>query len=102
MLRQETNYESPKFAFEELRLMEQVADTCWGYAYAWYDADGDRTIDGGEKVSLDTLGLGSRGCQGAAARKELIDYYSRKFNIKLDESDVATNTKSTTVISSNS
>lgn len=102
MLRQETNYESPKFAFEELRLMEQVADTCWGYAYAWYDADGDHTIDGGEKVSLDTLGLGSRGCQGESARNALIGYYSEEFNIKLKESDVATNTKSTTVISSNS
>lgn len=102
MLRQETNYESPKFAFEELRLMEQVADTCWGYAYAWYDADGDHTIDGREKVSLDTLGLGSRGCQGESARNALIGYYSEEFNIKLKESDVATNTKSKTVIGSNS
>ena len=102
MLRQETNYESPKFAFEELRLMEQVADTCWGYAYAWYDADGDHTIDGGEKVSLDSLGLGSSGCQGAAAEAVLVDYFYKEFGVTLEEDDVKVNTKNNTVTGSNS
>ncbi len=98
----EKEYESPKFEFEELKLSERVADTCWGYAYAWYDADGDGNIDGGEKVELQSIGLGAGGCQGNAAREALIQYFLNNFGIKLSKDDVATNTKSQTVIGSNS
>lgn len=38
-------YESPRFVFQELQLMERVADRCWGCKYAWYDADSDGVID---------------------------------------------------------
>lgn len=97
-------YESPKFEFEEMMLTERVADTCWGYAYAWYDADSDGKIDEatGEKVNLNTLGLGSSGCQGNAARKALKDYFFGKFGVDLSDDDVSTNTKSPLVIGSNS
>lgn len=95
-------YESPKFEFEELRLSERVADKCWGYAYAWYDADGNGSIDGGEKVKLSDIGLKENGCQGNAARTELQDYFWDTFKVKLTTDDVSTNTHSTTIIKSNS
>lgn len=98
------NYESPRFDFEEMQLTEKVADTCWGYAYAWYDADGDQVIDvqDGEKVELSQLGLGASGCQGEAARKALMAYFNDKFGLGLTEDDVSTNTNSPLVIGSNS
>lgn len=101
-LKHRSNYQSPKFEFESLMLTERVADTCWGYAYAWYDADKDGRIDGPEKVDLSSLGLGSTGCQGSAARAALIDYFREMFGVVLSESDVSTNTKSNVVFGSNS
>ena len=41
-------YESPRFVFQELQLMERVAEKCWGCKYAWYDADSDGEIDSTE------------------------------------------------------
>ncbi|WP_033163629.1 hypothetical protein [Sharpea azabuensis] len=98
------NYESPRFDFEEMQLTEKVADTCWGYAYAWYDADKDGKIDvqDGEKVELSQLGLGDSGCQGEAAREALKTYFFDKFGVKLSNKDVSTNTMSPLVIGSNS
>lgn len=95
-------YESPKFEFQEMRLFEKVADTCWGYAYAWYDADKDGTIDGGEKVDLASIGLGSNGCQGDSARTALKEYFKNNFGVDLTDDDVSTNTKSKLIIGSNS
>lgn len=95
-------YESPKFEFEEMQLTEKVADTCWGYAYAWYDADKDGTIDGIEKVELNNIGLGSSGCQGQAAKDALKEYFNGHFGVSLTDTDVSTNTKSHLVIGSNS
>lgn len=97
-------YESPKFDFEEMMLTEKVADTCWGYAYAWYDADNDGVVDEnmGEKVDLSKLGLGTSGCQGGAARDALKNYFKETFHITLSDDDVSTNTKSELVIGSNS
>lgn len=100
-MNQET-YEHPRFHFQEMRLTEKVADTCWGYAYAWYDADGDGTIDSGERVDLSSLGLGSSGCQGNAAREALKDYFQTTWGVTLSDDAVSTNTQSTTVIGSNS
>lgn len=98
------NYESPRFDFEEMQLTEKVADTCWGYAYAWYDADKDGKIDvqDGEKVELSQLGLGDSGCQGEAAKEALKAYFFDKFGVKLSDKDVSTNTKSPLVLGSNS
>lgn len=95
-------YESPKFEFEELRLSERVAAVCWGYAYAWYDADKDGSIDGKELVKLSDLGLKENGCQGNAAREALQKYFFDTFEIRLSEKDVSTNTDSNVVIGSNS
>lgn len=99
---EKVTYESPKFEFEEMMLTEKVAAKCWGYAYAWYDADMDGVIDQNEKVSLSSLGLGDSGCQGGAARDALTNYFYEKFNIMLNKDDVSTNTDSTVVIGSNS
>lgn len=95
-------YESPKFEFEEMQLTEKVADTCWGYAYAWYDADKDGTLDGKEKVELKNIGLGSSGCQGQAAVEALKKYFNEAFGVSLLDKDVSTNTKSSLVFGSNS
>ncbi|WP_178552448.1 hypothetical protein [Frisingicoccus sp.] len=44
------SYESPEFGFQEMRLLERVADVCWGKSHhAWYDQDGDGTMDAGEQ-----------------------------------------------------
>ena len=95
-------YESPKFEFEKMMLTEKVAAVCWGYAYAWYDADQDGSIDGAEKVELSSLGLKDNGCQGDAAREALKDYFLDTFQISLSDADVSTNTQSQVVIGSNS
>ena len=98
------NYESPRFDFEEMQLTEKVADPCWSYAYAWYDADKDGKIDvqEGEKVELSQLGLGASGCQGDGAREALQDYFFDKFGVKLSKNDVSTNTQSKLVSKLNS
>lgn len=95
-------YEGPKFEFEEMQLTEKVADKCWGYAYAWYDADKDGQVDDAEKVELDSLGLGTNGCQGNSARNALKQYFSQNFGVQLTDDDVSTNTGSRLVIGSNS
>lgn len=95
-------YESPKFEFEEMQLTEKVANKCWGYAYAWYDADKDGTVDGGEKVELKEIGLGINGCQGNDAREALKAYFFNNFGVSLTDDDVSTNTGSSLVIGSNS
>lgn len=94
-------YESPKVDFQQMKLLEKVADKCWGYAYAWYDADKDGSIDEGEKVKLSSIGLGTSGCQGGNAESALKDYFN-KFNANLTDDDVKVNSKSTTIIKSNS
>ena len=45
-------YERPKFEFQELQLLERVADTCWGYKEAWYDFNGNGTKDPSEIIPI--------------------------------------------------
>lgn len=52
-------YESPKFDFQELKLFERVADTCWGTASIWLDTNGDNIISNID-IQLATGG----GCKG--------------------------------------
>lgn len=52
-------YESPKFDFQELKLFERVADTCWGTASIWLDTNGDSIISNID-IQLATGG----GCKG--------------------------------------
>ena len=95
-------YESPKVDFQQMKLLERVADTCWGYAYAWYDADGNGKIEGKEKVNLSKIGLGTNGCQGKSARDALKNYYESLGAVGLTDIDVSTNTKSKTIHGGNS
>lgn len=53
-------YESPKFDFQELKLFERVADTCWGTASIWLDTNGDSIISNID-IQLATGG----GCKGS-------------------------------------
>lgn len=42
-----TNYESPNFDFHEMRLMERVAEVCWGGSHhGYYDWDQNGKFDG--------------------------------------------------------
>lgn len=93
-----SEYESPEFKFEEMILTEKIAAKCWGYAYAWYDVNGNGSIDGEEKVDLSSLGLGDSGCQGNSAREELYNYFLEKFGVELSKSDVSTNTESSLIV----
>ena len=52
-------YEKPVFQFQELKLMERVADTCWGAGHAWYDKNGNEAIEPEEIVELP-----GNGCSG--------------------------------------
>lgn len=81
-------YESPKFEFQEMKLTEQVADTCWGYKYGWYDVDGDKVFDDGEaKIQLD---WGS--CNDVA--DGLVTYMRDNFAKVIDRSEVHENSHS--------
>lgn len=91
---EKVTYESPKFEFEEMILTEKVAYTCWGYAYAWYDVDGNGKIDGNEKVNLSSLGLGKTGCQGNNAETALKEYFKNNFGVTLSAKDVSPSTQS--------
>ena len=48
-------YESPKFEFEELKLAERVADTCWGFHFGWYDINGDGKHDSDEIIDFGSI-----------------------------------------------
>ena len=87
-------YESPRADFQEMKLLERVADTCWGYAYAWCDADKNGVIEGPERIDLVELGLGATGCQGNAARNALKNYFLENFGFPPTDAQVSTNTKS--------
>ncbi len=45
-------YEKPVFQFQELKLMERVADTCWGAGKVWSDKNGNGKTDPEEIVEL--------------------------------------------------
>lgn len=38
-------YEAPEFAFQELQLVERVADKCWGAKLVWYDENKNGVYD---------------------------------------------------------
>lgn len=85
-------YERPKFEFQELQLLERVADTCWGYKEAWYDSNGNGAKDPSEIIPIGNYGS----CKDV--ENSLIEYFA---NIGISGSGdghfCKTNTKSTTV-----
>lgn len=43
-------YKKPVFDFQEMQIMEKVADVCWGQSHhAYFDADRDGKIDADEQ-----------------------------------------------------
>lgn len=80
-------YESPVFDFQELKLMERVANECWGKSVMFYDLDGngnpynnpedsdnDGMYDRGD-VRLDLRDIfGSNGCNGSNAATAINKY----------------------------
>lgn len=44
-------YKKPEFDFQEIQLMEKVADVCWGKShYAYFDENGDGIPNGNEPL----------------------------------------------------
>ncbi|MDO4941623.1 MAG: hypothetical protein Q4E73_02135 [Lachnospiraceae bacterium] len=89
-------YESPKFDFQELKLMERVADQCWGFHYGWYDVDGDGQVDSGEIINLASMGS----CN--SVEEGLVKYINENFGQNITNNDVKTNSHSTIVKPRNS
>lgn len=52
------NYESPEFRFQELQLLEKVADKCWGCQYVFVDHDDD------DSTAPKTYYFPDNGCEG--------------------------------------
>ena len=48
-------YEAPKFVFQELQLIERVADRCWGAGKVLIDTDNNGTYD-------EVIYLSGKGC----------------------------------------
>lgn len=88
-------YESPEFKFEELKLTERVAETCWGVKYGWYDIDGDGTIDANEQINLQ--GMGSCKSVEDELAKYLNEHFSEQIGYVVTGNDVKTNTHSSYV-----
>lgn len=83
-------YESPKFDFQELRLMERVADTCWGFHYGWYDPDGTGPLPA-ERIDLAAFGS----CK--SVEDELVAYINGRYGANITGDDVKTNTHNSVV-----
>lgn len=86
-------YESPKFIFQELKLVERVADTCWGFHYGWFDADSDGAIDPGEKIDLARMGS----CN--SVEKGLDEYLKKNYpGLSYTNSQIKTNVNDKSLI----
>lgn len=84
-------YESPEFNFQEMQLMETVADTCWGYGHGWYDVDGDGTHDETEEM----FDFGFAGGKCKKVENYLVEYINSNYeNVHITGDDVKTNSNS--------
>ncbi len=54
-----TKYENPKFSFQELKLLERVADTCFGNGVIWLDLDGNGK-GGANEPQIPMVGCGGQ------------------------------------------
>ena len=63
-------YERPKFEFHELRLLERVADVCWGLGHAYLDVDKSGTVTPGD-LQID---IGS-GCHGDSTAQKINEWF---------------------------
>lgn len=87
-------YESPKFEFQEMKLMERVADKCWGNGYAFVDGnkDGD-FVDEGEKYTIPGGGCEGNNPVDLDARLALFIKSFPELKGVLKPGDVSTNVK---------
>ena len=65
-------YEAPKFEFQELQLVERVANVCWGAKYVWYDWN-----DNGIQDSNDPIHYRDKSCNDLD--KKLKDLYPKYY-----------------------
>ena len=81
-------YESPKFDFQELKLFERVADTCWGTASIWLDTNGDSIISNID-IQLATGG-GCKGNESAGNINNAIKDFNNIANAYNNNQDIET------------
>lgn len=87
-------YESPRFGFQELRLLERVADKCWGASQAYIDVDKDGRFEGDE---IYDLGAGCGGNDSASINQRM-DWFLKHFpGLNIQASDMNTNVKSSII-----
>ena len=87
-------YEGPSFKFQEMRLLERVADECWGTGTFWFDMDGNGKVDAAtESLPISVLGLGPNGCNGNNAAKAINEYAETHYKVKLGMTASDCNTK---------
>lgn len=64
-------YEKPEFGFQELKLSEKIADTCWGTGHAYLDCGSvPGKVDSGD-LEIDFGG----GCHGDAAANAMNNWF---------------------------
>lgn len=85
-------YESPRFEFHELKLVERIAEECWGTGNAWYDVDGDGVIDSTD-IHLDLNG----GCKGKESANALNEW-AQKIGLNIHFTPNSANTKDEGII----
>lgn len=85
-------YESPRFEFQEMQLMEKVADDCWGTGSVWYDFDKSGEIEPDER--LDFLQQGQGHCKDNM--NQLISWLKQNGYVYKEE-DVKTNVQKGTM-----
>lgn len=79
-------YVKPEFGFQELKLYERVADTCWGTAQIWLDTNGDGGITGAD-INLATGG-GCKGNDSAGAINNAIAEFNTMANAYNETHDI--------------
>ena len=88
------SYESPEFGFQEMKLMERVAEKCWGHGYAWVDHEAD------PNTPPENYYFSPSGCAGYDDQNRL-NSLIQKYPIlagKVNIADVKVNTKDSTYI----
>lgn len=85
-------YESPNFDFQEMKLMERVADVCWGTGGIWVDGNRNGSIDTDELFNL--VG-GGQGCGNKQTIADVLSKINEKYDNKFTPDDVKQNIKVT-------
>lgn len=92
-MKDNTDYESPEFEFQEMKLVERVADTCWGFGYGWFDIDKDGVHDPTEEIiRFEEITNGSGKCNAVA--DALVGHLKSRYRMQIARDEVKENSNS--------